>query len=173
MIRKVVSGGQTGADRAALDWAIEHEIPHGGWCPAGRRAEDGIIPERYRLQETPGHNYEQRTRWNVRDSDATLIISLSAELAGGALATRQSAEKMKHPYLHVYPGHEWRERIAAFFEATPVQILNVAGPRCSGASGIEQFVHEVLSTLNILGKPEEAEKRHPADWLPDDVTRAP
>ena len=52
MIRKIISGGQTGADRAALDWTIKDDIPHGGWCPAGRRAEDGVIPERYRLQET-------------------------------------------------------------------------------------------------------------------------
>lgn len=93
MIQKIISGGQTGADRTALDWAIEHDIPHGGWCPAERRAEDGVIPERYRLQETPAHNYEQRTRWNVHDSDATLIVSLAEELSGGTLATRQWAEK--------------------------------------------------------------------------------
>jgi hypothetical protein len=154
MIGKIVSGGQTGADRAALDWAIEHDIPHGGWCPAGRRAEDGAIPARYRLQETQGRNYAQRTRWNVRDSDATLIISLSPELTGGSLATWQWAKKMERPCLHVYPRDGWRERMAAFFEAMPVQILNVAGPRSSGAPGIEQFVHEVLSTLNILDRKE-------------------
>jgi hypothetical protein len=152
MIRKIVSGGQTGVDRAALNWAIEHGIPHGGWCPAGRRAEDGVIPARYRLEETPGRNYAQRTRWNVRDSDATLIISLSPELSSGSLATRQWTEKMEHPCLHLYPGDEWRERMAAFFEATQVRILNVAGPRSSGAPGIEQFVHEVLSTIDILEK---------------------
>jgi hypothetical protein len=147
MIRKIVSGGQTGADRAALDWAIEHGIPHGGWCPAGRRAEDGVIAARYHLLETPKHDYEQRTRWNVRDSDATLVVSLSPELAGGSLATRRWAEKMERPCLHIYPCDGWRERVAAFFEAMPVQILNVAGPRCSGAPGIERFVDEVLSTL--------------------------
>lgn len=149
MVRKIVSGGQTGADRAALDWAIEHDIPHGGWCPAGRRAEDGLIPAQYRLQETPGHNYAQRTRWNVRDSDATLIISFSPELAGGSLATWQWAKKIERPCLHVYPGDGWRERMTAFFEAMPVRTLNVAGPRSSGASGIEQYVHEVLSTLKF------------------------
>ena len=71
---RIVSGGQTGADRAALDWAIERGIPHGGWCPRGRRAEDGRIDRRYALRETPAHDYQQRTRWNVRDSDGTLIF---------------------------------------------------------------------------------------------------
>ena len=74
-IERIISGGQIGVDRAALDWAIAHNIQHGGWCPTGRRAEDGIIPERYRLREAPGRNYQQRTKWNVRDSDATLIVT--------------------------------------------------------------------------------------------------
>ncbi len=63
---KIVSGGQTGADRAALDFAIAHGIPQGGWCPKGRKAEDGPIPDRYQLKETPSDNYAQRTEWNVR-----------------------------------------------------------------------------------------------------------
>ena len=74
LIHKIVSGGQTGVDRAAPDWAIAHGIEHGGWCPAGRRAQDGEIPDMYSLQQTPGRNYRQRARWNVRDSDATLIV---------------------------------------------------------------------------------------------------
>ena len=78
---KIVSGGQTGADRAALDWAMAHGVPHGGWCPAGRLAEDGVIDMRYSLKETPQPEYLQRTEWNVRDSDATLIVSCAAELA--------------------------------------------------------------------------------------------
>ncbi|HVW65658.1 MAG TPA: putative molybdenum carrier protein [Nitrosospira sp.] len=169
MIRKIVSGGQTGVDRAALDWAIEHDIPHGGWCPAGRRAEDGLIPARYCLQETPGHNYEQRTRWNVRDSDATLIVSLSPELTGGSRATRQWAKKMERPCLHVYPGDGWREQLALFFEETSVRILNVAGPRGSGAPGVERFVHEVLNALDILEKAGETAK--PAGTLPRSAQR--
>src|SRR2546423_13574935 len=68
---KIVSGGQTGADRAALDFALAHKIPQGGWCPKGRRAEDGVIEPCYRLVETPSSRYSQRTAWNVRDSDAT------------------------------------------------------------------------------------------------------
>ena len=71
-ITKIISGGQTGADRAALDWARERGIPHGGWCPKGRRAEDGVIPYSYNLEENSISAYAVRTEWNVRDSDATV-----------------------------------------------------------------------------------------------------
>jgi predicted Rossmann-fold nucleotide-binding protein len=72
----IISGGQTGADRAALDFAIEHGIPHGGWCPRGRIAEDGPIPLCYSLRETPSRRYAQRTEWNVRDSHATVVFTI-------------------------------------------------------------------------------------------------
>ena len=81
---KIVSGGQTGADRAGLDWAIRARIPHGGWCPKGRRAEDGLIPAQYQLIETPNRDYSQRTAWNVRDSDGTVIFSFGPSLSGGS-----------------------------------------------------------------------------------------
>jgi Circularly permutated YpsA SLOG family len=84
---KIVSGGQTGADRAGLDWAIKNGIQHGGWCPKGRRAEDGPIDAKYQLQETPSSNYPQRTEWNVRDSDGTMIFSIGEYLTGGSLKT--------------------------------------------------------------------------------------
>ena len=91
-IRRIVSGGQTGADRAALDAALGAGVPIGGWVPKGRRAEDGTIPERYsNLRETDTDLYETRTRWNVRDSDATLILSHGA-LAGGSKKTGAKAE---------------------------------------------------------------------------------
>lgn len=76
------SGGQTGADRTALDWAIANEVPHAGWCPKGRLAEDGPIPPCYQLKETPRKDYLQRTEWNVRDNDATMIFTVGRELAG-------------------------------------------------------------------------------------------
>ena len=76
-LKKIISGGQTGVDRAALDFAIEHDIPYGGWCPKGRKAEDGPIGSRYLLKETPTSTYPQRTEWNVRDSDGTVIFSLA------------------------------------------------------------------------------------------------
>ena len=99
-LRKIVSGGQTGVDRAALDAAMAHDVPVGGWCPKGRRAEDGVIPERYPLKETPSDAYEQRTAWNVRDSDGTLLITDGA-LEGGTALTMQEAKRQGRPVLHV------------------------------------------------------------------------
>lgn len=149
-LEKIISGGQTGADRAALEWAISHGITHGGWCPKGRCAEDGPIPERYCLKETPQSQYRQRTKWNVRDADATLIVTLTAELMGGTLFTRQYAERTGQPYLHVVSGAEWREAIKQFLDTYSIRILNVAGPRASTAPGIERFVQEVLSEVKAI-----------------------
>jgi len=92
-VEKLVSGGQTGADRAALDFALAHNIPHGGWCPRGRRAEDGALRERYELRETPDADYPQRTEWNVRDSDGTVIFSLAPEVTGGSKLTAEFAAR--------------------------------------------------------------------------------
>ena len=144
---KIVSGGQTGTDRAALDWAITHGVEHGGWCPAGRRAEDGVIPARYSLRETPGRDYRQRTRWNVRDSDATLIITPSPEVTGGSLFTQKCARNLSRPYLHVHPCTKWRKWIRVFLATNSIGVLNVAGPRGSSAKNMETFVHEVLDEV--------------------------
>ena len=87
----IVSGGQTGADRAALDWALAHGMPCGGWCPKGRKAEDGPIDSKYPLKETPSSSYLQRTEWNVRDSDATVLFSIESALTGGSKKTVEFA----------------------------------------------------------------------------------
>src|SRR4051794_26180413 len=89
----IISGGQTGADRAALDFAIAHGLSHRGWCPRQRRAEDGIIPAQYVLQETPSGHYSQRTEWNVRDSDATVVFSIKPRLTGGTRLTFELARR--------------------------------------------------------------------------------
>jgi predicted Rossmann-fold nucleotide-binding protein len=83
-LQKIISGGQTGVDRAALDFAIERDIPHCGWCPKGRKAEDGSLEGRYLLTETPSSSYPQRTEWNVRDSDGSVIFSIAPTLTGGS-----------------------------------------------------------------------------------------
>jgi hypothetical protein len=104
VIERVVSGGQTGADRAALDWALARGVPHGGWCPVGRITEDGTIPPRYQLTEMPdGGGYRQRTRANVRDADATLILSIAPELTGGSRQTMIFARQLAKPWLHSMP----------------------------------------------------------------------
>ena len=92
----ILSGGQSGADRAGLDWAITHGVEHGGWCPKGRRCEDGVLPSIYKLTETSRSFYLERTEWNVRDSDATPIFTISEILDGGSKRTAQFAERQIH-----------------------------------------------------------------------------
>ena len=146
-LERILSGGQTGADRAALDWAIAHGVPHGGWCPRGRRAEDGPIAARYVLLETPSRDYEQRTRWNVRDSDGTLIVSRAAQLTGGSEFTARCAERLGRPWLHAHPGADEAERLRGFLERHRIGTLNVAGPRASNDPGIYGYVIELLERL--------------------------
>ena len=144
---KIVSGGQTGADRAALDWAIDHAVPHGGWCPRGRRAEDGPIPARYLLSETPSERYEERTEWNVRDSDGTVILTLSDALTGGSLATAEYAHALAKPCLHVSrlaDGAAAADALRRFVDAHGIAVLNVAGPRASGEPGVGAFVRPTV-----------------------------
>ncbi len=92
MIKKIISGGQTGADQAALDVAIKLDIPHGGWITKGRLTEDGPLPDKYNLQEMPTSSYPERTEKNILDSDGTLIIS-HGKLTGGSALTRELAVK--------------------------------------------------------------------------------
>jgi hypothetical protein len=100
-ITKIISGGQTGVDRAALDVAIELELPCGGWCPRGRLAEDGTVPDRYPLQETRSAEYAERTERNVIDSDGTLIIA-TRPLTGGTALTVELAHRRDKPLLLTY-----------------------------------------------------------------------
>ena len=150
---KIVSGGQTGADRAALDWAIARALPHGGWCPRGRKAEDGTIAAAYRLTETPSDSYMQRTEWNVRDSDGTAILSLSPTLTGGSRLTVELAQQHGKPWLHLSKdaskGNSG-ERLRRFVQEHHIRVLNVAGPRASTEAAIGEFVR---STLDLAFAP--------------------
>ena len=144
---KIISGCQTGADRAALDWAIEHGIPHGGWCPNGRKAEDGPIDSRYQMKETPSSGYAQRTEWNVSDSHGTVVFSIAARLTGGLKKTVELARKHHKPVLHLSreggpPLPE--QRLLRFLREHGIKILNVAGPRASKEPEVAAFVKEVL-----------------------------
>lgn len=146
-VKRIVSGGQTGADRAALDFAIEHGIPHGGWCPQGRRSEDGEIGDGYVLKETPTAYYTQRTEWNVRDSDGTVIFSISPALSGGSKATSEFAARLGKPWLHLSEqadGTEAVERLRVFVAKHNILVLNVAGPRSSNEPDVAAFVTSVL-----------------------------
>lgn len=146
-LQKIVSGGQTGVDRAALDAAQAYGVSAGGWCPQGRRAEDGRVPSRYPLQETPSAAYEQRTAWNVRDSDGTLIIA-PAPLSGGTALTREEAETQDKPVLHVRPSDPVPvPMIRAWGTENGLQILNVAGPRASEVERIYGTARTILDTF--------------------------
>ena len=129
MIARIISGGQTGVDRAALDVALELGLPCGGWCPKGRRAEDGPLPARYPLQETPSLAYPPRTARNVRDSDGTLVLT-HGEADRGTALTLRLAERYGRPRLVLdlgkvpEPAEVWR-----WAEAARIEVLNVAGPR--------------------------------------------
>src|SRR5215472_13690466 len=135
MFTKIVSGGQTGVDRAALDMALELGLPCGGWCPRGRRAEDGPIPDRYPLTETPWDGYPQRTEWNVRDSDGTLILTHGEPDRGTAL-TVELANRYGRPHLVIALGESPNEEeVRAWARAHQVGVVNVAGPRESSCPG--------------------------------------
>jgi hypothetical protein len=135
-LEKIVSGGQTGVDRAALDVAAELGLGRGGWCPQGRLAEDGAIPARYRLAETATAAYDERTRLNVRDSDATLILN-QGPLEGGSRLTADTARALGRPHRVVQlDGAPDPAEAAAWLRDIRPRVLNVAGPRESKAPGI-------------------------------------
>ena len=138
-VARIVSGGQTGVDRAALDVAMELGLACGGWCPRGRRAEDGPIAKRYPLAETAGWDYAERTGLNVRDSDGTLVLS-RGEPTGGTGLTLDLARALKRPAITVDLEASNREidvgRVRDWIAAEAIAVLNVAGPRDSTAPGI-------------------------------------
>ena len=146
-IRKIVSGGQTGVDRAALDVALALGVPCGGWCPRGRRAEDGVIPARYPLQETGSQDYAKRTSRNVIDSDGTLILAIGA-LHGGTLLTAQLAEKSGKPCLVVDLAAPLESgKVHSWIHENQISVLNVAGPRESQHPGIHALVSRFLDEI--------------------------
>jgi hypothetical protein len=146
-LEKIVSGGQTGVDRAALDAALDAGFPCGGWCPRGRRAEDGPIDDRYPLDETPWDGYPQRTEWNVRDSDGTLVLTHGEPDRGTAL-TIELADKRGKPCLVLdLAGDPDPEKLFDWIEANNIKALNVAGPRASSRPGIYQLTRAFLARL--------------------------
>ncbi|MCH7657333.1 MAG: putative molybdenum carrier protein [Bacteroidetes bacterium] len=136
-LKKIISGGQTGTDRAALDVAINHGIPCGGWCPYGRKAEDGRIPDKYPLYETDTDNYKERTRLNIRDSDGTLILCPENEMDAGTKLTFQLCKEIKKPVYIADPADETQlSHLIEWLVKEKVHVLNIAGPRESNMEGI-------------------------------------
>lgn len=147
---RIVSGGQTGVDRAALDAARAAGAPCGGWCPRGRRAEDGPIPPGYPLAETVSAGYRERTRANVALADATLVLAFG-EPRGGTALTLAFCRELGRPWLLLdatrTPAAEAARRAAAFVRAHGVATLNVAGPRASGEPRAYAYAHALVSAL--------------------------
>ncbi len=130
-VTKIISGGQVGADRAGLDFAIQHGIPHGGWCPKYRMAQDGVVPEKYQLQEAEKPGYPYRTKMNVRYSDATVVFTTDPPGRGSAL-TVQSCFDFGRPCLVLTPDKPLPQSarlLREFITEHRVKTLNVAGSR--------------------------------------------
>ncbi len=152
-LSKVISGGQTGVDRAALEVAVFLEIPHGGWCPKGRRAEDGPIPETFDLIETTSFNYAIRTEKNVVESDGTLILFRNVITRGTGL-TVKFAKQHKRPYLCIDLAdiaetdpdatEAASQEILEWLAKENINVLNIAGPRESTTPNINSQSHSLL-----------------------------
>jgi hypothetical protein len=148
-LERIVSGGQTGVDRGALDAALEHGFPCGGWCPRGRLAEDGEIPQRYPLVELDG-GYAERTLRNVLDSDGTAVLH-RGELEGGTRQTVLHCEEHGRPYCTLdaarVPPHEAGRALARFVERHAIRVLNVAGPRASKWPEAHEYARAAIGEL--------------------------
>lgn len=149
----IVSGGQTGIDRLALDVAIELGIDHGGWCPRGRRAEDGSIPALYCLSETDSASYHVRTERNIADSDATLVLHFGTPV-GGTKLTIKLARQLKRPLLALdfqrlgmLSMEDYIGESQTWLVENAVGTLNVAGPRQSSAPELPDLVRLFLVSL--------------------------
>ncbi len=152
MITKIISGGQTGADRSALDFAIDNNIPHGGWIPKGRITEAGQLPDKYHLQEMATASYDIRTEQNVIDSDGTVILS-HGKLTGGSALTQTFTIKHHKPRLHLDMNKttitDAADSLNNWIGKNNINILNVAGPRASKDDKIYQVTKDILEAAFI------------------------
>jgi len=152
MLRKIISGGQTGADRAGLDVAIRYGLAHGGAIPKGRRTEDGVLPDNYNLIELETPSYPARTEQNVIDSGATIIVS-HGPLTSGSLLTKNKALQHNKPLLFLDMNNESTESatalLAEFLRHNKVEVLNVAGPRASNDPNIYETTWKILESVLV------------------------
>lgn len=150
MIMKIISGGQTGAERAALDVALKLGIPHGGWVPKGRKTDGGILPEKYKLKELKLAGYPSYSGWNVIDSDGTLILS-HGKLMGGSVWPLELTNKHNRPCLHIDLNEMTSEYAVPIIRAWMIkhrlEVLNVTGSRASKDQRIYSKVFKIIEVL--------------------------
>jgi hypothetical protein len=153
MIQKIISGGQTGVDQAALDVAMELGIPHGGWVPKGRKTENGRLPDKYKMEEMPTPSYFKRTERNVIEANGTLII-FRGKLKGGSELTQKMAYRHRRPCLHVDLNNANAFKAAMdvkdWILSQRIEVLNVAGPRASEDPEIYELTVKVLKAVLYL-----------------------
>ena len=149
-LKKIISGGQTGADQGALDGARSYGFPYGGAIPAGRKTEAGSLPEKYCMVELSSHHYPVRTVKNVVDADGTLIVS-NGSLSGGSLLTSKVARDRKKQCMHIdFDREEFSsavKKVIAWVSRNNIEILNVAGPRASSDPKIYDLTRRLISNL--------------------------
>lgn len=169
---KIISGGQTGVDRAALDAALKHGIERGGWCPAGRLDESGRIPDRYPVKELERGGFAERTLQNVRDSDGTVVIYFG-ELRGGTEFTVQCCLKEKKPHRSIDAAKVSTEDAAKLMvglvQTHKIDILNVAGPRQSEWHGGHDYAVRALDlffTRSAKPSPDRGARRNKPESKP-------
>ena len=176
MLRKIISGGQTGADRAGLDFAIEAGLEHGGYVPRGRKAEDGRIDDRYNLVELSTSSYPARTGKNIQESDGTVIFSLERLLNGGTRLIWEHANKLGKPVLHIYDTRKERilnpdslrleiQALTDLLCSNKIEVLNVAGPRESKEPGVYEWILRFFlnRATSGAGYTETARERRPCE----------
>jgi hypothetical protein len=171
-VKKIISGGQTGADLAALDFAIKYSLPHGGWISKGRKAEAKPLPDKYQLQEIPTASFAERTEKNILESEGTLIFSRGTP-TGGTAYTLQMAKKHKRPCRHidVHLGLSFDNAslIVSWIEAHKIEVLNIEGPR---ESEVPDIYEEVFRILEMAYKISSDEHDAPPSNLPKTVDEA-
>jgi len=154
MIKKIISGGQVGADQAAIDAAIKYNFPHGGWIQKGRKTQSGILPDKYELKEMPIAGFEDRIEQNVIDSDGTVIIS-HGELTGGADYSQKMAKKHNRPCLHidlnVTPAFMASSEINTWIIENEIEVMNVTGSRTSEDAKIYKETMYIVEGTILLG----------------------
>jgi hypothetical protein len=159
LLKKIISGGQTGSDRAALDIAIKEGIKHGGWCPKSRIAEDGTIEKKYHLIEIASENVEQRTKKNIKESDGTLVFvpRLPLDITDGTRLTIEYTQAILKPLFIVDLSNckKINEEFYSWLKKNNISILNVAGPRESSAKGIYHKTYDKFGEM--------------IDWLKNDI----